>query len=57
VFVVFSMVSVVAVLALVCVIFVVMFLFNMVTAIRHATNEQDKRKKLAEQKSEFGKEA
>jgi uncharacterized membrane protein len=57
VFVVFSMISVVAVLALVCFIFVIIFLFNMVTAIRHAASEQDKRKKLAKQKGEWGKEA
>jgi uncharacterized membrane protein len=57
VFVVFSMVSVVAILALVGLIFIVIFLFNMVAAIRHANHEQRKRKKLAEEKREEGKEA
>lgn len=56
VFVVFSMVSVVAVLAVVVFFFVGIFLFNMVTAIQHAKNEQRERKKLAKEKA-AGKEA
>ncbi|KAF2028206.1 hypothetical protein EK21DRAFT_70242 [Setomelanomma holmii] len=56
VFVVFSIVSVVAVLAVVGIIFVIIFLFNMVTAINHAKNEQRKREILANEKIE-GKEA
>ncbi|KAH5631804.1 hypothetical protein HBI51_192350 [Parastagonospora nodorum] len=57
IFVVFSMVSVIAVLALVGMIFIIIFLFNMVTAINHAKEEQRKRKKLAQKKSDQGKEA
>ncbi|KAJ4363446.1 hypothetical protein N0V83_009739 [Neocucurbitaria cava] len=51
VFVVFSMVSVIAVLGVVAVVFVAIFLFNMVTAISHAKNTQQERKKLAEEKA------
>ncbi|KAF2821572.1 hypothetical protein CC86DRAFT_373870 [Ophiobolus disseminans] len=54
VFVVFSIVSVVAVLGVVGIIFVIIFLFNMVTAIQHAKNEQSARKKLALEKAEKG---
>ena len=56
VFVVFSMVSVVAVLTVVAVVFVGIFLFNMVTAIKHAKNVQKERKKLAKERA-AGKEA
>lgn len=56
VFVVFSMVSVVAILAVVALLFAGIFLFNMVTAIGHAKNEQRKRKKMASDRA-AGKEA
>jgi uncharacterized membrane protein len=52
VFVIFSMVSVIAVLGVVATIFIVIFLFNMVSAINHAGNEQRKRKKMAQRKQE-----
>ena len=57
VFVVFSMVAVVAVLGIVVLIFVGIFLFNMVAAISHASNEQRKRKKLAQARAAEAKDA
>jgi hypothetical protein len=52
IFVVFSMVSVAAVLGFVGVVFVVVYLFNMVAAIRHAQVKRAERKRKARAKGE-----
>lgn len=53
--VVLSMVSVAVVLGLVGVLFVVVFLFNMVSAIRHVAREEKKRRKARKEKTASGK--
>jgi uncharacterized membrane protein len=54
-FVVFCIVSVLAVLVIVGVIFCIIFLYNMVSAIRHASREQGERAKLARARQDGNK--
>jgi uncharacterized membrane protein len=57
VFVIFSMVSVLVILGFVAVVFVCIFLYNMVSAIRHAADVQKERRRMAVKRREERKEA